>query len=278
MAKKSPLAVTSMTVQGTMVNSTIIAAYSRRVGSLDDVLSVWANAATLQVAVHGNRNWIDSLFALPVMRLTSGALSKTGKEVFAYIAAHCPRVVWDKEHNKVALTKLQKESALATHFVAVGVKHESELPNGLGFQFRDKFYTPHGDFALTFSAFKNLEKPEVEKEEKEESMTAKAFVKQAEKALSCFKAERFVGTSDELLSAMLKAKELFLALDAQILAQEKAAQSKLAESGIAATADDKIDTAKAAQSAGVGTNRNGKTTGKDTRAGGKVAPTAAQAA
>jgi len=272
MAKKSPLAVTSMTVQGTMVNSTIIAAYSRRVGSLDDVLSVWANAATLQVAVHGNRNWIDSLFALPVMRLTSGALSKTGKEVFAYIAAHCPRVVWDKEHNKVALTKLQKESILATHFVAVGATAESETVQ----LHRNKFYKAHGDFALTFAGFKNLEKPEVEKEEVAPKMTAKAFATQAEKALSCLKDDRFVGTQEELFSALAHAKALYLALDAQFEAKAKAEQAKLAESGIAATADAKVDTAKAAQSAGVGTNRNGKTTGKDTRAGGKVE--AAQAA
>jgi hypothetical protein len=261
MAKKPQL---TLTVQGKQVNNTIIAAYAKRVGSLDEVLSVWANAATLQVAIHGNRNWMDALFDVPVMRLASGALSKTGKEVFNYISAHCPRVVWNKENNTVGMTKLQKDSILATHFIAVGATEESEVVS----LHRNKFYMAHGDFALTLTAFKNLVKPEVEKEEQEEKMTAAAFIKQADKALNCFNAQRFVGTEDELLTAMTKAKALFLALDAQLVEAEKAKLAKLAESGIAATAADVVDVAKADE-----LHKSGQA-GKALRAGGKVAKAA----
>lgn len=261
---KTAPAVTSVTVQGQVVDARLIATYKKSFAKHENILSIWANAATVQLAAHGNRNWIDSLFQLPVMTLKSGALSKLGSEVFGYIKAHFPRLVWDKEHNKLALTKLQKDSILATHFVAVGATEQTDTI----VQLRDKFYSAHGDFALTFTEFKNLEKPEVEKEEVAPKMTAVAFAKQADKALDCFKDGRFIGTEEEILSAMVKAKALFLALDAQLVAQEKAKLAKLAEEGKAASAGDIIDVAKADE-----LHKSGQG-GKSTRAGGKVAPEA----
>lgn len=265
--------IKDITVQGTVVNARLIAAYKKSFGKHETILSVWANAAAVQMAQYGNRNWMDTLFALPVMTLKSGALSKQGEELLKYVRAHFPRLVWNKETNKLGLVKLQKDSILATHFVAVGATAESDTVVQVG----AKFYSAFGDFALTFTEFKNLEKPEVEKEEVAPKMTAKAFATQAEKALSCLKDGRFIGTQEEILSAMVHAKAMFLALDAQLVATEKAAQAKLAESGIAATAADKVDVAKAEQSAGVGTNANGNNKGADKRAGGKVAPVAAAA-
>lgn len=250
--------VKTLTVQGTLVDARLINAYKKSFGKHETILSVWANAAAVQMAAHGNRNWMDSLFSVPALRLKNGGLSKQGVELLGYVKAFFPRVVWDKKTNKLGLTKLQKESVLATHFVAVGADATTE---GV-LQVRDKFYTPFGDFTLTFTEFKNLEKPDVEKEDVAPKMTAKAFATQAEKALSCLKEQRFIGTKEELFSALAHAKALYMALDAQFTAEAKKVES--------------VDTAKAAQSAGVGTNRNGKTTGKDTRAGGKVE--AAQAA
>ncbi|QBJ04447.1 hypothetical protein HOV23_gp126 [Pseudomonas phage Lana] len=264
---KTAPAVTSVTVQGQVVDARLIASYKKSFGKHEQILSVWANAATVQLAQHGNRNWIDSLFQLPVMTVKNGSLSKLGLEVFGYIRAHFPRLVWDKEHNKLALTKLQKDSILATHFVAVGASAESETV----VQLRDKFYSAHGDFALTFTEFKNLEKPEVEKEEVAPKMTAVAFAKQADKALECFKDNRFVGTEEEILAAMLKAKALFLALDAQLVAQEKAKLDKLAEEGKAASAADVVDTDAAAKLLETGRK------GKSARIGGKVQPALATA-
>lgn len=263
-----------VTVQGTVVNARLIAAYKKSFGKHETILSVWANAAAVQMAQHGNRNWIDTLFSLPVMTIKSGALSKQGEELFKYMKAHFPRLVWDKKTNKLGLVKLQKESILATHFVAVGVTAATLPAESDVVQVGAKYYAPFGDFALTFTEFKNLEKPDVEKEEVAPKMTATAFSNQADKALDCFKAGRFIGTEEEILSAMVKAKALFLALDAQLVKQEKEKQAKLADAGIAATAADKVDTAKAEQSAGVGTNRNGNNKGADKRAGGKVAPVA----
>lgn len=254
---KSNKAVSVLTVQGKQVTGTIIAAYAKRIGSIDDVLSVWANAATLQAAVYGNRNWLDSLFSMPTLRLKSGELSKSGKEVFKYVSEHCPRIVWDKETQKFGMTKLVKESILETHFVAVNATKEG----GDIIAHRNKLYLPHGDFALTFTEFKNLEKAPKDVEEKEPSMTAKAFAKQAEKALECFANQRFTGTPDELLAASLRAKELFLALDAAFAAATAKAADKAPE-GVAV--DDKM----AAQLHASGQK------GKALRAGNKVAPLA----
>lgn len=254
-------AVKFITVQGVTVDARLIAAYTKSFAKHEQILSVWANAATIQLAQHGNRNWMDSLFALPAMRVKSGALSKLGSELANYIKAHFPRFVWDKENNKVALVKLQKESVLATHFVAVGGNEKTEG----ALQVRDKFYLPFGDFALTFTEFKNLEKPEVEKEEVAPKMTAVAFAKQADKALECFKDGRFVGTAEELLSAMHKAELLFKAMAVQIAKQEADAQKKLAESGIAATPEDKVDDAMATKLLASGQN------GKSKRPGNNVA-------
>lgn len=246
-----------ITVQGTVVNARLIAAFKKSFGKHETILSVWANAAAVQMAQYGNRNWMDTLFQLPVMTLKSGQLSKQGEELFKYVKAHFPRLVWDKEHCKLGLVKLQKESILGTHFVAVGATEESDTVCQVG----AKYYSAFGDFALTFTEFKNLEKPEVEKEEVAPKMTAKAFATQAEKALSCLKDNRFIGTAEELFSALAHAKALYMALDAQF----SAADAK----------KEPVDTGLAAKSASVGVNRNGNQKGADKRAGGKVAPLAA---
>jgi len=249
--------IKTITVQGTTVDARLIAAYKKSFSKHETILSVWANAAAIQMAQHGNRNWIDTLFQLPVMTLKSGDLSKLGTELYRYIKAHFPRLVWDKKSHKMGLVKLQKESIVATHFVAVGATEESDTVKQVG----SKFYSAFGDFALTFTEFKNLEKaaPE-ETEEEAPKMTAKAFANQAEKALKCLKDSRFIGTKEELWSALAHAKALYMALDAQFSAEANKGES--------------VDVAKALQSAGVGTNGNGNNKGADKRAGGKVAKAA----
>lgn len=250
-------AVKTLTVQGVSVDARLIAAYKKSFGKHEQILSVWSNAAVLQMIVHGNRNWLDSLIAVPALRLKNGGLSKQGEELVKYMKAHCPRLVWDKESQKFGLTKMHKESILATHFVAVGATEESETVKNVN----GKFYAPHGDFALTFTEFKNLEKPEVEKEDVAPKMTAKAFATQAEKALACLKEQRFIGTKEELFSALAHAKALYMALDAQFTAEAAKAEP--------------VDVANALKSAGVGANINGNQKGADKRAGGKVEDKAA---
>lgn len=253
---KSPA---SVVVQGTTVTATLLATYAKRIGSIDTILSVWANAATLQAAQHGNMNWLRSLFDMPALRLKSNELSKQGKEVLSYIAAYCPRVVWDKETKQLGLTKLIEDSVMSKAFIAVGETQENS-ETGV-YSLRGKFYKPHGDFTLTFEQFKNIEKAPKVKEETAPSMTAKAFIANAEKALACFKDERFVGTPDELLAASLRAKELFLALDAKFTA----AAAKVADQ---APHGIDVDAAMSAKSDAAGQK------GASTRAGGKVAPLA----
>lgn len=246
--------VKSVTVQGTIVDARLIGAYKKSFGKHETILSVWANAAAVQLAKHGNRNWIDTLFALPVMTLKSGDLSKQGTELYHYIKAHFPRLVWDKKSYKMGLVKLQKDTIVCTHFVAVGATEESEGVKQVG----AKFYSEFGDFALTFTEFKNLEKAAPEdKEEEAPKMTAKAFATQAEKALSCLKDNRFIGTTEELFSAFAHAKALYMALDAQLTAADAKKEA--------------VDTGKALQSAGVGVNRNGNNKGADGKQIKKVA-------
>lgn len=244
--------VKSLTVQGQVVDARLINAYKKSFGKHESILSVWSNAAVLQMIVHGNRNWLDSLIAVPALRVKNGGLSKMGEELVKYMKAHCPRLVWDKESQKFGLTKMHKESILATHFVAVGATEESETVKNVN----GKFYMPQGDFALTFTEFKNLEKPEVEKEDVAPKMTAKAFATQAEKALACLKDQRFIGTKEELFSAFAHAKALYMELDKLFTAEAAKAPT--------------VDVAKALQSAGVGTKISGSNKGADSRAGGKV--------
>lgn len=239
----------AMVVQGKPVNGTVIAAFARRVGSLDEVFSVWANASALQLALHGNRNWLDSLFDQQPLRLKNGALSKLGEEILSYIKAFYPAIKFDKESQKLGWKRPNKDAILATHFVDPTADKADETKGIV--QLRDKFYRPHGDFAMTLVEWRNRETAAAEGDDDVlPTVAAKAVVKQLEKALAALEAKRFVGASDELQAAADKAKSLFLTLEAQILAT--------------AATELPIDTAKADELLKSGQK------GKSARAGGKV--------
>lgn len=218
-------------VRGKTINAAIIAGFANRMGKLDDTVTVWANAAVLEAASKsGNMNWVTSLFNVPMFRLADGKLSKSGKEVFAYVNAFYPWIEWNKVENKPVLKSKRNEgkaaeSPLHTHFVAVGVTadnvgmqdDENVLQSGT------KFYLPFGDFRLTFAEFKNLPKPE--KDAKPDAgIKAAAFAKQVAKVLEAHKEQRFVGTAEELAAALTAVKELYAALNHQ---QTKAAQAAI---------------------------------------------------
>lgn len=240
----------SVTVRGKAITPAIIAAYSKRLGSIDDVITVFANAAALQAGIHNNRNWLDKLFSMPLMTLKSGKLSKTGKEVLSYIQAYFPRAVWNSTNDQLGLTKKREGSPLECHFLAFGATDEQIKANGtsivtLGEGDKAALYYPHGDFLLSFTEFKNAEKVKNEPKEPEApSMTAKSFVVQAEKALACFKAERLVGTPEELFAAAAHAKALFMALDAAHTAALDAKLAKMQDAGTAHTLSDELDLAR----------------------------------
>lgn len=257
----------TMVVQGKQVNASIIAAFARRVESLDEVLSVWANAGALQLAQHGNINWLNKLFDMPVLRLKTGDLSKLGAEVMRYISAHYPAVKWDKDNGKVCRAKVNKDSIQTTHFVTLNPKHATcaAVANDEGVfvevvEQRNKLWIPHGDFSLTLTEFRNLDRTSEKDEETEPTVQAKAFVKQADKAMTALAASRFIGAEDELQAAADKAKALFLLLEAKIA--KNAANGK----------SDSVDMAKAAELLKSGQK------GKSARAGGKVEGAAQEAA
>jgi len=264
-------------IQGKQVNSTVISAYAKRVGSIDDILSVWANAATLQVVKHGNRNWLDSLFNMPTLRLKSGDLSKAGKDVLGYIKAHCPNVVWKKDTHTVSYSKPADTNILSSSFLAVG--HTAPV-EGLITELTGKFYTAHGDFAMTFTDFKNIVKEKPAPKDGEPSLQASAFNKQVDKALLTFGTGRFIGTPEELFDAYAKVKAMSDKLDAAFKEAAQLQEDKLAklrtieETGpvVPVAAEDMpLDTALADQLLQSGQ------AGSSNRANGKVAPVLAEA-
>lgn len=89
-----------------------VTAFVERSNNADEELQTFANVATLQVALHGNTEWINAILAAPSMRLKSGKLNKRGSEAFKYMQAHCPLIQWDKEGNKVKKKKVKADNAL----------------------------------------------------------------------------------------------------------------------------------------------------------------------
>lgn len=210
---KAPKAPKDITVQGVKVNSKIIAAYASRVESIDTLLSVWANAATIQMAKYGNRNWLDTLFNLPTLRLKSGELSKSGADVLSYITSHCPRIVWNKDNKTIGCLPYVEAEKLATHFIAFGATQVTDaaanVPSELAItKVRGKFYKEIGDFNLTLTEFKNFKKVTVPKAPSEPTMTVKAFNSSCDKASAFMAQAKFFGTVDELAQAKNKLKAM----------------------------------------------------------------------
>lgn len=213
---------TIFTVQGTKVNAAIINGFSRRVGSLDEVISVWANAGAIQAVQHGNLNWLTSLLSTPIMRLKTGDLSKQGKEVLSYITAHCPRIQWSKDAKKLGLKKINAEHPLANHFLA----HGATEATGNIVDIDGKLYTPVGDFHLTFQGYKNFVAEKTTEDKPAPALTAKVILGQMEKALVADKDNRLVGSLEELTAAAAKVHEVYAALNAAIAASTQAAAAK----------------------------------------------------
>lgn len=249
---------TQIVVRGVTVNASLIAAYSKRINSFDSIVTVWANAAVLQAAQHGNKNWLDSLFALPLLRKANGELSATGKSVLAYTVAHFPRVVWDSESHKVVLKKFNANSPLADNFVAVGITAEQiesgEVVNDAVTVIKGVAYLPHGDFNLTFAEFQNMEKAEKEVEDKPKTVTAKSLISSAEKAIAALTESRFAGSAEENAKAAESIKALYLKLSELVGA---------ADAAKAADGQQQVDVGKASELLQSGQK------GKSTRAGSK---------
>lgn len=240
-----------MVVQGKKVNASVIAAFAKRVGSIDEVISVWANAGALQLAQHGNLNWLAKLFEMPLLTLKSGDLNKLGAEVMRYISAHYPAVKWDKENHKVARAKVTAANIQYTHFVDLTATAADVVEGGKIVKQGEKFYRPHGDFSLTFAQWREAQAAaEGGEDDPLPTVTAKAFAKQLEKALAAVEAKRFVGAEDELSAALGKA----IAMVERLTALTAKAQDETP----------KVDVGAALQVLETGRK------GKSARAGGKV--------
>lgn len=240
-----------MVVQGKKVNASVISAFAKRVGSIDEVISVWANAGALQLAQHGNLNWLAKLFEMPLLTLKSGDLNKLGAEVMRYISAHYPAVKWDKENHKVARAKVTAANIQYTHFVDLTATAADVVEGGKIVKQGEKFYRPHGDFSLTFAQWREAQAAaEGGEDDPLPTVTAKAFTKQMEKALAAMEARRFIGAEDELSAALGKV----LAMVERLTAATAKAQDEAP----------KVDVAAALSVLETGRK------GKAARAGGKV--------
>lgn len=211
---------TQIIVRGKAINNALIAAFGRRLNSSDEVITQWSNAAVLEAIKNGNWNWFKALFECKALRLDGGGLNKLGMEVYGYVQAHFPRAVYDKETQVVGWKKFNPDSPLADNFIAVGATESNADLNIV--EINGKFYQPHGDFALTFAEYRafKAQKAESADEDEVKSVSAKAFAKAAQKALEAQKAMRFVGSPDELISAMAAIGELADAIRAQIAASD----------------------------------------------------------
>lgn len=257
---------TNIIVQGHSVNNAVVSAYAKRVTSITEVLSVWANASAIE-ASKGNLNWATKLFS--TLTLKSGDLNKQGKEVLAYIQRHYPLLVWDKVNKKIGRKDQKADSVFNTLFLSPTVSPSQEgVINHNG-----KLYLPVGDFELTLSQFLNLDKPAKVDGPTEPSMPVKAFAKQANKALEFAEGQRLVGSADEFITAIAAAEALLKRLHAAhaaTITQVAATEQRLADidaAGPVAEVDPAmmpIDNAKAAELL-----KSGQA-GKSQRAGGKV--------
>jgi len=86
----------TVTIRGTVINGAKIGSMKKTLGSVDEKLTLFANAAAAQYVISGNRNWLDDLFKLDELRLTNGKLSAKGREVAAYIRAFSPVNIAEK--------------------------------------------------------------------------------------------------------------------------------------------------------------------------------------
>ena len=214
---------TPIFVRGKLVNKTMVQAFARRLNSVDEVVTQWANAAVLELTLNRNPNWLSTMFKCEAFQLANGGLNKLGTDVYQYVQAHFPRVIYDKETQVVGVKKFNPDSPLADKFVAVG--HTAENVDLGIVEVNGKFYAPQGDFLLTFAEYKAFKAASAPKSDDDDvkPVQAKAFAKAAEKALEAQKVAKFIGSPDELVTALEAIGKLADGIRAQIAGADKAA-------------------------------------------------------
>lgn len=214
---------TNITVRGKLITNALVTAFARRLNSTDEVVTQWANASVLELVKNKNTNWFTELFTCKALRLESGGLNKLGMEVYGYVQAHFPRAVYDKETTVVGIKKFNPDSPLADNFIAVG--HTAENADLMIVEVNGKFYAPQGDFLMTFAEYKAFKAQGAPKSDDDDikPVQAKAFAKAATKALEAQGAGKFIGSPDELVTALEAIGKLAEGIRAQIAATDKKA-------------------------------------------------------
>ncbi len=236
MAKKTPVVIT---IRGKVVTAQQISAFSEKLASQSDVVTVWANYCAAHAIGHNNTAPLAAMLANKAFKLASGKPSKLGAEVLAYIKAHAPQIQLDAATGAPKVAKMSDANPLKGHFQNPAELDENGKPTPV----------EPGDFALTFDDWRNMAK--AEKEKVEPKVKAATIAKKLGEVSAAMAAGKLVASVEELAELAAAAKALFLAIDAQHSTE--------------AAKVEPVDAAKAAELL-----KSGQA-GRSARAGGKVA-------
>lgn len=188
----------SVTIRNEVITGAKIGSLKTAIGSIDDKLTKFANAAAAQYVISGNRNWLDALFQLDEMRLTSGKLSAKGREVAGYIRAFSPINIAEKDENGIQTIAVKMNAKNKGVFYSLekdkdGAKIKldaSEKPT----------------WELTLREFVNRDKPNAAP--KSATKKAATLQKQFETALAAITEGNVIGNTTELAALAEMAEKL----------------------------------------------------------------------
>lgn len=247
------MATIEKVIRGQKVTTATFRNLQKQINNLPQALTVAANYGAFCLVFHNGPDMLNNLIASPALTLSTGKPSKLGKEVIAYVLAHCGQfVVFDYKSGKFAQKKFKGKEAKANKEAARGFIN----PETGEFTARpdENGSAPENvDFALTFEQWRTFTKPAEEKAPA--SMKAATIVGQLEKLAAAFDEGRVAATAEEA-AAMLDHLTKVHGLAVQLAA-------KLANEASAALAA--IDAEKVHELADSGRK------GKSARVGGKVA-------
>ena len=109
----------TVTVRGVQFDNAKNANFQKKIGSVNETLTVWANAAALQYAGYGNNKWINDLFNVAELRNVNGTLSSKGREVANYIQFFAPIIIKETQGEaanektvSISLTKNKRKKGM----------------------------------------------------------------------------------------------------------------------------------------------------------------------
>ena len=192
----------TVTVRGATIDASRVTSALKRINGTDGDITMIANVAALHLVVHNNPTVLTRLFDAPALRGVNGDLKKLGRDVFDYIKAHCPLILWDKEKKVIRVRKVGPDNQLRGKFA---------VPFSADKDGKAELVEP-GDFALTFGEWQDKRAQQAPKGNPgPKSVKAETLTGQLTKALEALKAGRILGETPELAALSVIARELAIA-------------------------------------------------------------------